>query len=139
MDFILVTVQGHTHSRFPPVTPVPLALGSLQQGHSMNRFSRLTTGQAIVRFLPEAFRVLTDPAETGAVTISLPEDVQAEAHDWPIEFFEKRVWHVRRPVPEPELVREAVKLLKAAKRPVIISGGGTIYTWSTGFVVWGTR
>ena len=69
--------------------------------------------------LPEAFRVLTDPAETGAVTISLPEDVQAEAHDWPIEFFEKRIWHVRRPVPEPELVREVVKMLKAAKRPLI--------------------
>jgi TPP-dependent trihydroxycyclohexane-1,2-dione (THcHDO) dehydratase len=62
----------------------------------MNRFSRLTTGQ---------------------------EDVQAEAHDWPIEFFEKRIWHVRRPVPEPELVREVVKMLKAAKRPLIISGG----------------
>ena len=82
--------------------------------------------------LPEAFRVLTDPAETGAVTISLPEDVQAEAYDWPIEFFEKRVWHVRRPVPEPELLREVIKLLKTAKRPVIISGGGTIYSEATG-------
>jgi 3D-(3,5/4)-trihydroxycyclohexane-1,2-dione acylhydrolase (decyclizing) len=78
--------------------------------------------------LPEAFRVLTDPAETGAVTISLPEDVQAEAHNWPNEFFEKRIWHVRRPVPEPELVREVVNLLKAAERPLIISGGGTIYS-----------
>ena len=91
-------------------------------------FDRISRPEQLLASLPEAFRVLTDPAETGAVTISLPEDVQTEAHDWPIEFFEKRIWHVRRPVPEPELVHEAVKLLKAAKRPIIISGGGTIYS-----------
>jgi 3D-(3,5/4)-trihydroxycyclohexane-1,2-dione acylhydrolase (decyclizing) len=91
-------------------------------------FDRISRPEQLLASLPEAFRVLTDPAETGAVTISLPEDVQAEAHDWPIEFFEKRIWHVRRPVPEPELVREVVKMLKAAKRPLIISGGGTIYS-----------
>ncbi len=62
------------------------------------------------------------------MTIALPEDVQAEANDWPLEFFEKRIWHVRRPVPEPELVADFIKLLKAAQRPVIISGGGTIYS-----------
>jgi len=55
--------------------------------------------------LPEAFRVLTDPADTGAVTISLPEDVQTEAYDFPVEFFEKQVWHIRRPIPEPKLIR----------------------------------
>jgi TPP-dependent trihydroxycyclohexane-1,2-dione (THcHDO) dehydratase len=55
--------------------------------------------------LPEAFRILTDPAETGAATVSLAEDVQAEAFDWPAEFFEKRVWHMRRPLPEPELIK----------------------------------
>jgi 3D-(3,5/4)-trihydroxycyclohexane-1,2-dione acylhydrolase (decyclizing) len=91
-------------------------------------FDRISRPEQLLASLPEAFRVLTDPGETGAVTISLPEDVQAEAHDWPIEFFEKRIWHVRRPVPEPELLREVIKLLKAAKRPVIISGGGTIYS-----------
>ena len=91
-------------------------------------FDRISRPEQLVASLPEAFRVLTDPAETGAVTITLPEDVQAEAHNWPIEFFEKRIWHVRRPVPEPELVREVVNLLKAAKRPLIISGGGTIYS-----------
>jgi 3D-(3,5/4)-trihydroxycyclohexane-1,2-dione acylhydrolase (decyclizing) len=90
-------------------------------------FDRISRPEQLLASFPEAFRVLTDPAETGAVTISLPEDVQAEAYDWPNEFFEKRVWHVRRPVPEPELVRDLVKLLKAAKRPMIISGGGTIY------------
>ncbi|MBV9298077.1 MAG: 3D-(3,5/4)-trihydroxycyclohexane-1,2-dione acylhydrolase (decyclizing) [Verrucomicrobia bacterium] len=91
-------------------------------------FDRISRPEQLLASFPEAFRILTDPAETGAVTISLPEDVQAEAHDWPIEFFEKRIWHVRRPVPEPELVQEAIKLLKAAKRPIIISGGGTIYS-----------
>ena len=91
-------------------------------------FDRISRPEQLLASLPEAFRVLTDPAETGAVTISLPEDVQTEAHDWPNEFFEKRIWHVRRPVPEPELLGEVIKLLKAAKRPVIISGGGTIYS-----------
>jgi 3D-(3,5/4)-trihydroxycyclohexane-1,2-dione acylhydrolase (decyclizing) len=91
-------------------------------------FDRISRPEQLLASLPEAFRVLTDPAETGAVTISLPEDVQAEAHDWPMEFFEKRIWHIRRPVAEPELLREVVKLLKAAKRPVIIAGGGTIYS-----------
>src|ERR1700676_2763433 len=95
-------------------------------------FDRISRPEQVLASLPEAFRVLTDPAETGAVTISLPEDVQAEAYDWPIEFFEKRVWHVRRPVPEPELLCEVIKLLKTAKRPVIISGGGTIYSEATG-------
>jgi 3D-(3,5/4)-trihydroxycyclohexane-1,2-dione acylhydrolase (decyclizing) len=91
-------------------------------------FDRISRPEQLLASFPEAFRVLTDPAETGAATISLPEDVQAEAYDWPNEFFEKRVWHVRRPVPEPELVRDLIKLLKAAKRPIIISGGGTIYS-----------
>ena len=77
--------------------------------------------------LPDAFRVLTDPAETGAVTISLPEDVQAEAYDYPIEFFERRIWHVRRPLPEPELIRKAAALIAGASKPLIVSGGGTIY------------
>jgi 3D-(3,5/4)-trihydroxycyclohexane-1,2-dione acylhydrolase (decyclizing) len=94
-------------------------------------FDRISRPEQLVASLPEAFRVLTDPADTGAVTITLPEDVQAEAHNWPVEFFEKRVWHVRRPVPEPELVREVVNLLKTARRPLIISGGGTIYSEAT--------
>ncbi len=81
----------------------------------------------MIASLPEAFRILTDPAETGAVTISLPEDVQAEAYDFPIGFFERRVWHVRRPLPEPELIRKAAELIAGASKPLIVSGGGTIY------------
>lgn len=91
-------------------------------------FDRIQRPEQLVTSLLEAFRVLTDPAETGAVTLALPEDVQAEAFDWPVEFFEKRVWHVRRPLPEPELIARLVSLLQAAHRPLIISGGGTIYS-----------
>jgi 3D-(3,5/4)-trihydroxycyclohexane-1,2-dione acylhydrolase (decyclizing) len=90
-------------------------------------FDRISRPEQLLASLPEAFRVLTDPAETGAVTISLPEDVQAEAFDWPAEFFEHRVWHIRRPLPEPELIRQLVDLVRNAERPIIISGGGTIY------------
>jgi 3D-(3,5/4)-trihydroxycyclohexane-1,2-dione acylhydrolase (decyclizing) len=90
-------------------------------------FDRISRPEQLLASLPEAFRVLTDPAETGAVTLSLPEDVQAEAFDWPTEFFGKRVWRIRRPLPEPELIREIVTRLQQAERPMIITGGGIIY------------
>jgi 3D-(3,5/4)-trihydroxycyclohexane-1,2-dione acylhydrolase (decyclizing) len=91
-------------------------------------FDRISRPEQLISSLPEAFRVLTDPAETGAVTISLPEDVQAEVYDWPERFFEKRVWRVRRPRPEAELVAEVVDLIRGAKRPLIVAGGGAIYS-----------
>ena len=90
-------------------------------------FDRISRPEQLLSSLPEAFRVLTDPAETGAVTISLPEDVQAEVYDWPERFFEKRVWRVRRPRPEPEVVDEVVARIRAARRPLIVAGGGAIY------------
>ena len=90
-------------------------------------FDRISRPEQLLSSLPEAFRVLTDPAETGAVTISLPEDVQAEVYDWPERFFEKRVWRVRRPRPEPEVVDEVVARISAARRPLIVAGGGAIY------------
>ena len=81
--------------------------------------------------LPEAMRVLTDPAETGAVTISLPEDTQTEAFDFPVSMFEQRVWRVRRPVPEPEDVTDIVQMLQNAERPMILAGGGVKYSQAT--------
>jgi 3D-(3,5/4)-trihydroxycyclohexane-1,2-dione acylhydrolase (decyclizing) len=90
-------------------------------------FDRISRPEQLIASLPEAFRILTDPAETGAVTISLPEDVQAEAYDYPIEFFERRVWHMRRPLAEPELIKKAVEMISSASSPLIVSGGGTIY------------
>jgi 3D-(3,5/4)-trihydroxycyclohexane-1,2-dione acylhydrolase (decyclizing) len=90
-------------------------------------FDRITRPAQLLASLPEAFRVLTDPAETGAVTISLPEDVQAEAFDWPTSFFDRRVWHVRRPLPEPAVVARAVERITRAKAPLIVAGGGVRY------------
>jgi 3D-(3,5/4)-trihydroxycyclohexane-1,2-dione acylhydrolase (decyclizing) len=87
-------------------------------------FDRITRPEALVPAALEAMRVLTDPAETGAVTLALPQDVQAEAYDWPEEFFGERVWRVRRPPPEPEAVEEAAAALRAARRPLIVAGGG---------------
>jgi len=94
-------------------------------------FDRITRPEQLLASLPEAFRILTDPAETGAVTICLPEDVQAEAYDYPVEFFERRVWHIRRPLPEPELIRKAAELIAGSSKPLIVSGGGTIYAGAT--------
>ena len=94
-------------------------------------FDRISRPQQLITSLPEAFRVLTDPVETGAVTVSLPEDVQSEAFDWPESFFERRVWRIRRPVPEPAVVAELVRLIVAARAPIVVSGGGTIYSGAT--------
>ena len=78
-----------------------------------------------------AMRVLTDPAETGAVTLALPQDVQAEAFDWPEELFEPRVWRVRRPLPEPDVLAEAAALLRGRAHAADRRGGGTIYAEAT--------
>ncbi len=94
-------------------------------------WDRIERPEQLVPALLAAMRVLTDPAETGAVTLALPQDVQAEAFDWPEELFEKRVWRVRRPIPEPDVLAEAVELIRGASKPLIVSGGGTIYAEAT--------
>jgi 3D-(3,5/4)-trihydroxycyclohexane-1,2-dione acylhydrolase (decyclizing) len=94
-------------------------------------WDRIERPEQLVPALLRALRVLTDPAETGAVTLCLPQDVQAEAWEWPQELFERRVWRVRRPLPEPELLAEAAALLRGARSPLIVSGGGTIYGEAT--------
>ena len=98
----------------------------------VSRFwDRVNRPEQLMSSLLAAMRVLTDPAETGAVCLSLPQDVQAEAYDWPEDFFSRRVWRVRRPAPEPELLAEAAALLRGARRPLIVAGGGTIYAGAT--------
>ncbi|WP_338598148.1 3D-(3,5/4)-trihydroxycyclohexane-1,2-dione acylhydrolase (decyclizing) [Saccharopolyspora sp. SCSIO 74807] len=87
-------------------------------------FDRIWRPEALIPSALEAMRVLTDPAETGAVTLALPQDVQAEAFDWPEEFFAERVWPVRRPRADPESLRAAAERIRAARRPLIIAGGG---------------
>jgi 3D-(3,5/4)-trihydroxycyclohexane-1,2-dione acylhydrolase (decyclizing) len=87
-------------------------------------FDRVTRPDALISSALQAMRVLSDPAETGAVTLALPQDVQAQAYDWPEEFFADRVWRVRRPAPDPAELAEAVRAVRAAERPLIVAGGG---------------
>jgi 3D-(3,5/4)-trihydroxycyclohexane-1,2-dione acylhydrolase (decyclizing) len=95
-------------------------------------FDRIWRPAQLPSALLSAMRVLTDPAETGAVTLALPQDVQAEAYDWPAELFTPRVWHVPRPVPEPAALARAMATLRQARRPLIVAGGGVIYSDATG-------
>ena len=94
-------------------------------------WSRINRPEQIVSAALAAMRVLTNQAETGAVTLALPQDVQAEAHDYPEEFFEKRVWRIGRPLPDAEALERAVDLIRTSSRPMIVSGGGTIYSEAT--------
>jgi 3D-(3,5/4)-trihydroxycyclohexane-1,2-dione acylhydrolase (decyclizing) len=95
-------------------------------------FDRISRPEQLGESLLEAMRVLTDPAETGAVTIALPQDVQSEAGRWPSRLFEPRVWEIERRSPSLSRVRDAVGMLEAAKRPLVIAGGGVHYSeaWS---------
>ncbi|MFB4314549.1 3D-(3,5/4)-trihydroxycyclohexane-1,2-dione acylhydrolase (decyclizing) [Actinomadura sp. 21ATH] len=91
-------------------------------------WDRVNRPEQLEPALLAAMRVLTDPAETGAVTLALPQDVQAEAHDWPEELFRDRVWRIPRPLPEPAALEEAAALLAGADRPLIVAGGGVVYS-----------
>ncbi len=94
-------------------------------------FDRITRPEQIIPALSRAMQVLTDPAECGPVTLSLCQDVQAEAFDYPEDFFEQRVWIPRRPPPDARELDAAVALLAAAEKPVIIAGGGVLYSEAT--------
>ena len=95
----------------------------------VSRFwDRINRPEQLPSALLAAMRVLTDPAETGAVTLALPQDVQAEAYDWPEDLFAERTWFVRRPVPEPAALARAVEVLSQARNPLIVAGGGVIYS-----------
>jgi 3D-(3,5/4)-trihydroxycyclohexane-1,2-dione acylhydrolase (decyclizing) len=94
-------------------------------------WDRINRPDQIITALPEAMRVLTSPVDTGAVTLALPQDVQTEAFDYPSDLFEKRVWHVVRNRPDQASVALAVKWIQQSKRPLIIAGGGVIYSEAT--------
>ncbi|MDT0469015.1 3D-(3,5/4)-trihydroxycyclohexane-1,2-dione acylhydrolase (decyclizing) [Streptomyces gibsoniae] len=87
-------------------------------------FDRITRPEALIPAVLQAMRVLTDPAYTGAVTLALPQDVQAEAFDWPPELFAERTWTVRRPGADPAELAQAVQAVRAARRPLVVAGGG---------------
>ncbi|WP_216332473.1 3D-(3,5/4)-trihydroxycyclohexane-1,2-dione acylhydrolase (decyclizing) [Rhizobium sp. X9] len=91
-------------------------------------FDRISRPEQILTALPEAMRVLTDPADTGAVTISFPQDVEGEAYDYPVEFFRERNWVIRRREPSQDDINEAVAALSRARSPLIIAGGGVRYS-----------
>ncbi len=91
-------------------------------------FDRINRPEQLAPSLMQAMRTLTDPADTGAVVIAMPQDVQAEAFDFPVELFNKRVWHIRRTPLDQASLDRAVELVKKSERPLIVSGGGTIYS-----------
>jgi 3D-(3,5/4)-trihydroxycyclohexane-1,2-dione acylhydrolase (decyclizing) len=91
-------------------------------------FDRITRPEQLLRTLPEAMRVLLDPAETGAVTLSLCQDVQGEAYDFPLGLFEPRTWRIARRPPAAAELSAAVEVLRAAERPLLIAGGGVHYS-----------
>ncbi|HEX3750732.1 MAG TPA: 3D-(3,5/4)-trihydroxycyclohexane-1,2-dione acylhydrolase (decyclizing) [Streptosporangiaceae bacterium] len=94
-------------------------------------FDRITRPEQLLTALPAAMRVLTDPVETGAVVLSLPQDIQAHAYNFPAEFFAERDWRIRRPQPDPAEIDAVLALLAAAAKPVIIAGGGVIDSGAT--------
>ncbi|WP_433018248.1 3D-(3,5/4)-trihydroxycyclohexane-1,2-dione acylhydrolase (decyclizing) [Kribbella sp. CA-294648] len=91
-------------------------------------FDRVWRPEQLPSALLNAMRVLTDPVETGAVTIALPQDVQAEAFDWPEELFAERTWYIARPLPEASMVEKAAALIRSSQRPLIVAGGGVAYS-----------
>jgi 3D-(3,5/4)-trihydroxycyclohexane-1,2-dione acylhydrolase (decyclizing) len=91
-------------------------------------FDRVWRPEQLPAALIGAMRVLTDPVETGAATIALPQDVQAEGFDWPESLFAERTWHIARPLPERSVIAQAAEVIRSAERPLIVAGGGVIYS-----------
>lgn len=91
-------------------------------------FDRVWRPEQLPAALLGAMRVLTDPVEVGTATVSIPQDVQAEAHDWPVSLFAERTWHVARPVPERSVITRAAEIIASAREPLIVAGGGVHYS-----------
>src|ERR671931_2751655 len=94
-------------------------------------FDRIWRPEQVTSAALQAMRVLTSQAETGAVTLAFPQDVQAEAYDYPASFLEKRVWPIPRPLPDEAVLRRARALVHEATRPLVVAGGGVIYSEAT--------
>ncbi|MHB8524634.1 MAG: 3D-(3,5/4)-trihydroxycyclohexane-1,2-dione acylhydrolase (decyclizing) [Candidatus Acidiferrales bacterium] len=95
-------------------------------------WDRISRSEQLLTALPEVMRVMTSPAETGAVTLSLPQDVQTEAMEYPLAFFEKRVWTIPRQRGDAQAIRRAAALIRAAKQPLLVAGGGVLYSEASG-------
>src|SRR5882724_9372976 len=95
----------------------------------VSRFwDRIMRPEQLLQSLPQAIRVLTDPAECGPVTLCMPQDVQTHAYDFPVEFFEVRHHRQRRPAPDSRELADAAAAIRAAKQPMVIVGGGAHYS-----------
>ena len=108
-----------------PVSPMTAATDCFRPVSRF--FDRIERPEQLIPSLLAGLRVLTDPVDTGAVTIALPQDVQAESYDFPVEFFARRVWHVRRPPAEAAAIERAAAIIREARRPLVVTGGGVIY------------
>jgi 3D-(3,5/4)-trihydroxycyclohexane-1,2-dione acylhydrolase (decyclizing) len=95
-------------------------------------FDRITRPEQLVPAFERAMQVLTDPSDCGPVTLALCQDVQTEAYDYPESFFAERIWQPRRTRPDEQELAQAVALLKGAKRPLVVAGGGTLYSEAEG-------
>lgn len=95
-------------------------------------WDRISRPEQLIYSLPEVMRVLTSPSETGAVTLSMPQDVQTHAYDFPAALFKKRVWKVPRNRPDRSVLQTAAEWIAASRRPVIVAGGGVIYSEASG-------
>lgn len=95
-------------------------------------WDRINRPEQLIAALPKAMRILTSPSETGAVTLAMPQDVQAEAYDFPAALFNRKVWHIPRTRPDRFVLQKAAAVISAAKAPVIIAGGGVIYSSASG-------
>lgn len=91
-------------------------------------WDRINRPEQLITTLPQAMRILTSPSETGAVTLSMPQDVQAEAYDFPKKFFSKKIWAIQRARADESVLKKAAEIIKKSKSPVIIAGGGVIYS-----------
>lgn len=116
--------------------PYSLEVNSNDSFRAVSRYyDRITRPEQLASALLEAMRVLTSPADTGAVTLSLPQDVQAEAYDFPVDLFRDRVWHIARARADRAALERAAEIIRGAERPVVIAGGGVIYSDATDALV----
>ncbi|MEM7800512.1 MAG: 3D-(3,5/4)-trihydroxycyclohexane-1,2-dione acylhydrolase (decyclizing) [Chloroflexota bacterium] len=112
--------------------PYTLDISANDAFKAVSRYwDRINRPEQLLAAMPQALRVLTSQADTGAVTLGLPHDVQTEAFDYPTNFFEKKIWFIPRPLPDATLLQRAVKMIQAASKPMIIAGGGVIYSEAT--------
>lgn len=126
-DYYATRHQGYVLQQLEHATSADVSVNDCFRPVS-RFFDRITRPEQLLHALPEAMRVLTDPAETGAATIAIPQDIQAHAFDYPVNFFQERIWRIERQLPTSQRIQEVLELLTQVKRPLIIAGGGVIYS-----------